>query len=78
VGLGDDEEVKISQSEQNKEKVFTTNTYKDELAKTKSINHTPSPTKSRASFIKPLIDEIISPTQESLEANQSNKEPKIL
>ncbi|BDL68996.1 phage tail tape measure protein [Campylobacter jejuni] len=42
VGLGDDEEVKISQSEQNKEKVFTTNTYKDELAKTKSINHTPS------------------------------------
>ncbi|ELV8020989.1 phage tail tape measure protein, partial [Campylobacter jejuni] len=32
VGLGDDEEVKISQSEQNKEKVFTTNTYKDELA----------------------------------------------
>ncbi|EOW0921576.1 phage tail tape measure protein, partial [Campylobacter jejuni] len=36
VGLGDDEEVKISQSEQNKEKVFTTNTYKDELAKTKS------------------------------------------
>ncbi|ECL0244690.1 phage tail tape measure protein [Campylobacter jejuni] len=41
VGLGDDE-VKISQSEQNKEKVFTTNTYKDELAKTKSINHTPS------------------------------------
>lgn len=42
VGLGDDEEVKISQSEQNKEKVFTTNTYKDELAKTKSINHAPS------------------------------------
>ncbi|HEE9023846.1 TPA: phage tail tape measure protein [Campylobacter jejuni] len=42
VGLGDDEEVKISQSEQNKEKVFTTNTYKDELAETKSINHTPS------------------------------------
>ncbi|EAL2738537.1 phage tail tape measure protein [Campylobacter jejuni] len=42
VWLGDDEEVKISQSEQNKEKVFTTNTYKDELAKTKSINHTPS------------------------------------
>ncbi|EHE1140203.1 phage tail tape measure protein [Campylobacter jejuni] len=42
VGLGDDEEVKISQSEQNKEKVFATNTYKDELAKTKSINHTPS------------------------------------
>ncbi|EAI5515825.1 TPA: phage tail tape measure protein [Campylobacter jejuni] len=42
IGLGDDEEVKISQSEQNKEKVFTTNTYKDELAKTKSINHTPS------------------------------------
>ncbi|EOA1832223.1 phage tail tape measure protein [Campylobacter jejuni] len=42
VGLGDDEEVKISQSEQNKEKVFTANTYKDELAKTKSINHTPS------------------------------------
>ncbi|ELH5134239.1 phage tail tape measure protein [Campylobacter jejuni] len=42
VGLGDDEEVKISQSEQNKEKIFTTNTYKDELAKTKSINHTPS------------------------------------
>ncbi|ENT9649302.1 phage tail tape measure protein [Campylobacter coli] len=42
VGLGDDKEVKISQSEQNKEKVFTTNTYKDELAKTKSINHTPS------------------------------------
>lgn len=41
VGLGDDE-VKISQSEQNKEKVFTTNTYKDELAETKSINHTPS------------------------------------
>ncbi|EAK1914647.1 phage tail tape measure protein, partial [Campylobacter jejuni] len=39
VGLGDDEEVKISQSEQNKEKVFTTNTYKDELAETKSINH---------------------------------------
>lgn len=35
VGLGDDEEVKISQSEQNKEKVFTTNTYKDELAETK-------------------------------------------
>ncbi|EAI3005887.1 phage tail tape measure protein, partial [Campylobacter jejuni] len=32
VGLGDDEEVKISQSEQNKEKVFATNTYKDELA----------------------------------------------
>ncbi|EFU7568931.1 phage tail tape measure protein, partial [Campylobacter jejuni] len=32
IGLGDDEEVKISQSEQNKEKVFTTNTYKDELA----------------------------------------------
>ncbi|HAA1908575.1 TPA_asm: phage tail tape measure protein, partial [Campylobacter jejuni] len=28
IGLGDDEEVKISQSEQNKEKVFTTNTYK--------------------------------------------------
>ncbi|HEF6251970.1 TPA: phage tail tape measure protein [Campylobacter jejuni] len=42
IGLGDDEEVKISQSEQNKEKVFTTNTYKDELAETKSINHTPS------------------------------------
>ncbi|EDO8686909.1 phage tail tape measure protein [Campylobacter jejuni] len=42
VGLGDDEEVKISQSEQNKEKVFATNTYKDELAETKSINHTPS------------------------------------
>ncbi|EAI3402918.1 phage tail tape measure protein [Campylobacter jejuni] len=42
VGLGDDEEVKISQSEQNKEKVFTTNTYKDELAETKSINHAPS------------------------------------
>ncbi|ECO7251144.1 phage tail tape measure protein [Campylobacter jejuni] len=42
VGLGDDEEVKISQSEQNKEKVFTTNTYKDELTETKSINHTPS------------------------------------
>lgn len=42
VGLGDDKEVKISQSEQNKEKVFTTNTYKDELAETKSINHTPS------------------------------------
>ncbi|EFK9657236.1 phage tail tape measure protein [Campylobacter jejuni] len=41
VGLGDDEEVKISQSEQNKEKVFTTNTYKDEL-QAKSINHTPS------------------------------------
>ncbi|EFS5468843.1 phage tail tape measure protein, partial [Campylobacter jejuni] len=39
VGLGDDEEVKISQSEQNKEKVFATNTYKDELAETKSINH---------------------------------------
>lgn len=35
IGLGDDEEVKISQSEQNKEKVFTTNTYKDELAETK-------------------------------------------
>ncbi|ECQ5455094.1 phage tail tape measure protein [Campylobacter jejuni] len=42
VGLGNDEEVKISQSEQNKEKVFATNTYKDELAETKSINHTPS------------------------------------
>lgn len=42
IGLGDDEEVKINQSEQNKEKVFTTNTYKDELAETKSINHTPS------------------------------------
>ncbi|MDV5987378.1 phage tail tape measure protein [Campylobacter sp. CFSAN122748] len=42
IGLRDDEEVKISQSEQNKEKVFTTNTYKDELAETKSINHTPS------------------------------------
>ncbi|KAG5257239.1 phage tail tape measure protein [Campylobacter jejuni] len=42
VGLGDDEEVKISQSEQNKEKVFAINTYKDELAETKSINHTPS------------------------------------
>lgn len=42
VGLGDDEEVKISQSEQNKEKVFATNTYKDELAETKSINHAPS------------------------------------
>ncbi|EMV7468634.1 phage tail tape measure protein, partial [Campylobacter jejuni] len=42
IGLGDDKEVKISQSEQNKEKVFTTNTYKDELAETKSINHTPS------------------------------------
>lgn len=42
IGLGDDEEVKISQSEQNKEKVFTTNTYKDELTETKSINHTPS------------------------------------
>ncbi|ELW9679761.1 phage tail tape measure protein [Campylobacter coli] len=42
VGLGDDEEVKISQSEQNKEKVFTTNTYKDELAETKSINHASS------------------------------------
>ncbi|HAN0735636.1 TPA: phage tail tape measure protein [Campylobacter jejuni] len=42
IGLVDDEEVKISQSEQNKEKVFTTNTYKDELAETKSINHTPS------------------------------------
>ncbi|EMH0447973.1 phage tail tape measure protein [Campylobacter jejuni] len=42
IGLGDDEEVKISQSEQNKEKVFTTNTYKDELAETKSINHAPS------------------------------------
>ncbi|WP_072221323.1 phage tail tape measure protein [Campylobacter coli] len=42
VGLGDDKEVKISQSEQNKEKVFATNTYKDELAETKSINHTPS------------------------------------
>ncbi|EHN6916766.1 phage tail tape measure protein [Campylobacter jejuni] len=42
IGLGNDEEVKISQSEQNKEKVFTTNTYKDELAETKSINHTPS------------------------------------
>ncbi|ECL1831125.1 phage tail tape measure protein [Campylobacter jejuni] len=42
VGLGDDEEVKISQSEQNKEKVFARNTYKDELAETKSINHTPS------------------------------------
>ncbi|HED0935203.1 TPA: phage tail tape measure protein [Campylobacter jejuni] len=42
IGLGDDEEVKISQSEQNKEKVFTTNTYKDELAETKNINHTPS------------------------------------
>ncbi|EAK1469060.1 phage tail tape measure protein [Campylobacter jejuni] len=42
VGLGDDEEVKISQSKQNKEKVFATNTYKDELAETKSINHTPS------------------------------------
>ncbi|EAH6149979.1 phage tail tape measure protein [Campylobacter jejuni] len=42
IGLGDDEEIKISQSEQNKEKVFTTNTYKDELAETKSINHTPS------------------------------------
>lgn len=42
VELGDDEEVKISQSEQNKEKVFTTNTYKDELAETKSINHAPS------------------------------------
>lgn len=42
IGLGDDEEAKISQSEQNKEKVFTTNTYKDELAETKSINHTPS------------------------------------
>ncbi|EAL1788036.1 phage tail tape measure protein [Campylobacter coli] len=41
VGLGDDKEVKISQSEQNKEKVFTTNTYKDEL-QAKSINHTPS------------------------------------
>ncbi|MEC4181948.1 phage tail tape measure protein [Campylobacter jejuni] len=42
VGLGDDEEVKISQSEQNKEKVFAINTYKDELAETKSINHTSS------------------------------------
>lgn len=42
IGLGYDEEVKISQSEQNKEKVFTTNTYKDELAETKSINHAPS------------------------------------
>ncbi|MGI7915988.1 phage tail tape measure protein [Campylobacter jejuni] len=42
IGLGDDEEVKISQSEQNKEKVFTTNTYKDELAETKNINHTPN------------------------------------
>lgn len=40
VGLGDDEGVKISQSEQNKEKVFAANTYKDELAETKSINHT--------------------------------------
>ncbi|EJE3603487.1 phage tail tape measure protein [Campylobacter jejuni] len=41
IGLGDDEEVKISQSEQNKEKIFATNTYKDEL-QAKSINHTPS------------------------------------
>ncbi|EIZ3745855.1 phage tail tape measure protein, partial [Campylobacter coli] len=41
VGLGDDKEVKISQNEQTKEKIFATNTYKDEL-QAKSINHTPS------------------------------------
>ncbi|HDZ5026074.1 TPA: phage tail tape measure protein [Campylobacter jejuni] len=42
VGFGDDEEVKISQSEQNKEKIIATNTYKDELAGAKNISHTPS------------------------------------
>ncbi|MGQ2782865.1 phage tail tape measure protein [Campylobacter coli] len=41
VGLGDDKEVKISQNEQTKEKIFATNTYKDKL-QAKSINHTPS------------------------------------
>lgn len=41
VGLGDDEEVKISKNEQIKEKIISVNTYKDEL-QAKSINHTPS------------------------------------
>ncbi|MFU9857111.1 phage tail tape measure protein, partial [Campylobacter coli] len=41
VGLGDDKEVKISQNEQTKEKIFATNAYKDKL-QAKSINHTPS------------------------------------
>ncbi|MGI7960808.1 phage tail tape measure protein [Campylobacter coli] len=40
VGLGDDE-VKISQNEQIKEKIIATNTYKDKL-QAESINHTPS------------------------------------
>lgn len=41
VGLGDDEEIKISKNEQIKEKIISGNTYKDEL-QAKSINHTPS------------------------------------